>query len=80
MINSVRKYVVAGYELSGDEQIYHSFNYELGLDELLEEDLEVIYSLQDNFDEVLDLKVGEKFKTLADRSDKFSSATIIRIQ
>lgn len=77
-INSNRRYSVTGYEPSSKE-CYTPFSDIVSLDTILTEDVEVYLSILDDVDALLDLRIGDKLITRADRSDEFSSVTVTRI-
>lgn len=77
MIYSKRKFIVVGVEIDED------FRFEIELEKLLtkdEEATEVMYSLQDEIDSVLDLKKGESMFFRANRDNENCKGIILRIR
>jgi hypothetical protein len=81
LLLSERKYHVVGYEPNGIS--YEPFKTELCLKDFFRDDNETpeyIFSVQDDVDQLLDLKVGQCIRIRSDRSDANSSMTIKRIK
>ena len=62
-----------------DSKLYRG-SYNVTLSELQKADTEIEYCMLESLDEVLDLKVGETFKTVADRSQPNSTLVVLRVK
>lgn len=78
MINSIRRYKIVGY-LPVAASEYESFSVEDALEDILYGECEYQHVLQEDIDELLDMKVGDRIQKLTDRSDEYSSMTVTRI-
>lgn len=76
MINSKRKFTVA--YLQGNMVCYNS---DLSLKDILDNqaDFEMIFSIRENIDDILDLKIGERFMMNFNRDIEDSKGFIKRI-
>ena len=77
-LNSKRKFSVVGFErvtFNG----FETFEHEILLDDLLNLDWEMVYSMLDHIDEILDLKLNESIVLLSDRSDNLTRMVVTRI-
>jgi hypothetical protein len=77
-LNSKRKFSVVGFErvtFNG----FEPFEHELLLDELLNLDWEIVYSMLDHTDKILDLKLNESIVLQSDRSDNLTRMVVTRV-
>ena len=77
IMKSFRKYRIQGIEPTA--RGYEFFDVIMTLEEIIKSDSELCYSIQDEIDELLDLKHGKKASFRSDRNDRHSAAVAIRI-